>query len=180
MTDSPDRFPWEHDDSLLGPAVPQEDATHADDALPEPLSPFMGGDTPISTNADPAFEAEDEPTVEPQDIPWLEDLQPESTAAAFDGPPTMPADSVPELPTMDAFLASADDEPTSAGRESGFEPGADGLARSAGDVADRLERIAGVLRSGDPSRLLADASDPLEMLILGYVLGCSNSGRADR
>ena len=121
MTDSPDRFPWEHDDSLLGPAVPQEDATPADDALPEPLSPFMGGETPISTDAHPAFAAEDEPAAEAEDIPWLEDLQPEPTTAAFDGPPTMPAESEPELPTMDAFLASADDESMSAEPASGFD-----------------------------------------------------------
>lgn len=216
MTDSPDRFPWEHDDSLLGPAVPQEDAAPADDALPEPLSPFLGGDAPVSNNSHPAFSADDEPAGA-EEIPWLEDLQPEPTATAFDGPPAMPTGSEPELPTMDAFLASPDGDAMSGGEDSPFDspfsgmdvppaeppaasdsvfaPGGnaagdvasaeaavdtDAVASAASNVADRLERIARALRSGDPGRLLTSASDPLEMLVVGYVLGCSGSGRSDR
>ena len=49
------------------------------------------------------------------------------------------------------------------------------------EVANRLERIAGVLRSGTPADLLAfgrQVRDPLELLVAGFALGYVEGQRA--
>lgn len=49
------------------------------------------------------------------------------------------------------------------------------------DVADRLERIAGILRNGGPAELIAwgqETRDPLELLVAGLVLGYAQGRRS--
>jgi hypothetical protein len=241
MNSSSDRFPWETSDSPLGPAVPGADAAEsgaspADDALPEPLAPFLGGgaapaETPRKT-ADAASApdtAADEPLDESDEdlgeIPWLlsdeianGDDQPESepvfaaeappapaeqpAAAAddespfgmvdlepFEAAPTDPGETgTPEseaLPPFPAISSEPEQWPVeSAGADlpepdrEPFAPPADSVVAGAGDIPDRLERIARALRTGTPMELLSNATDPLEVLIVGYALGASqNAGR---
>lgn len=239
MNSSSDRFPWETSDSPLGPAVPDADAAEssapqADDALPEPLAPFLGGgaappETPREApDAASAPEtAADEPLDESDDdlgeIPWLltdeireqddqlgsetpfatgaPPSQPSGAAATDDSPfgmgdlepfeaaPDEPAETeapdseaFPPFPTIPAepeewaVESAGDNLPEPDGEP--FAPDAETFAAGAGDIPDRLERIARALRTGTPMELLSNATDPLEVLIVGYALGVSqNAGR---
>lgn len=56
----------------------------------------------------------------------------------------------------------------------GFREARSALAH---EVAERLERIARSLRVRAPDDLLSGSSDPLEILIIGYVLGASHGSR---
>src|SRR5690606_41911810 len=47
------------------------------------------------------------------------------------------------------------------------------------EVAERLERIAGALRSGRPLEA-AEQGDPLQLLITGYALGYAQARRSPR
>jgi hypothetical protein len=242
MNSSSNRFPWETSDSPLGPAVPGADAAEPgalppDDALPEPLAPFRGGEAvpagppaEVSDAASAMETAADQPLDEPddeqddglEDIPWLlpDEMQdqdePESLEAPnateapaaqptgvagddespfsmvdlepFEAAPNDPGE--PETPEPEAFppLPTIPAEPgqwpvESAGASpisSGGEPAAPSAATAgAGDIPDRLERIARALRTGTPLELLSGATDPLEVLIVGYALGASQ-GRGGR
>lgn len=240
MNSSSDRFPWETSDSPLGPAVPGADATEsgaapADDALPEPLAPFLGGgaapaETPkgIPDAASAPDTAADEPLDESDEdlgeIPWLlsdeiadgndqPGSEPPFAAEAPPAPAAQPAAAddespfgmvdlepfeatpgdpgeteIPEPEALSPFPAIAEEPEQwpveSAGADlpepdlEPFAPPAEPAAPGAGDIPDRLERIARALRTGTPMELLSNATDPLEVLIVGYALGASqNAGR---
>lgn len=83
-----------------------------------------------------------------------------SPVSGAPAPPAPPAASPSPGGTRDLHVEQA----------GGFREAGTAVAH---DVADRLERIAHSLRLRGPNELLSGAGDPLEILIVGYVLGAS-------
>jgi hypothetical protein len=100
-----------------------------------------------------------------------------------------PADEEAETLAYDPFGTSdeevdaaaappwAEDEPAGAGDAPSDPAAAEGYASAMGEVAERLERIAASLRSRRPADLVAGGSDPLELLVAGFVLGYAQGSR---
>lgn len=197
MTESPDRFPWETDDDdapLMGPAVPQGEDAGEDEPLDQPLAPFLGGMDEAEPPADeiPWLVPEGEEIIGIDDLQAAE-LGAEGAALAPAGDESADSDSAApgsnlvadpgESVAPEDWAAPLDDlpgtDPLSA-EQSAEEPltgPPPGASRVAEDVARRLERIAHSLRTTDPASLLGAAADPLEVLVVGYVLGYSQAER---
>lgn len=166
--------------SYLG-GVPEVDIDDAADvfsfdALEPEAEPAVGG-------------AEGRTWTEPDPTPF-EMLQPETETGSGADPLADTADAAGlDLTDWESALAIPPEadapSPGSAPPEPGPPPTARQLHveqaggfREAGstlahEVADRLERIAHSLRVRAPDELLGGAGDPLEILIIGYVLGAS-------
>jgi hypothetical protein len=192
MTESPDRFPWETDDEpLMGPAVPRGEDVPEDASLEEPLAPFLGGRDDAESQPEPA--ADEIPWLVPdgEELIGIDDLQSadlgaEIARATGEQAIEPAAESAPAAePDEIDWAGSLDDlpgtDPISA------EPAPEASARPAGDashlaedVARRLERIAQSLRTHGPAGILSPGADPLEALVVGYVLGHSHAGPGSR
>lgn len=209
MTESPDRFPWETDDEpLMGPAVPSGEDDRDDASLEEPLAPFQGGRD--HAEPQPEAAADEIPWLVPEgeELIGIDDLQSADLGAegahagaeqalepaAAESAPAAGEEEIDWNTTLDPapdageeidWAAPLDDlpgtDPISAepAPEASARP-ADDASRVAEDVAGRLERIAHSLRSHGPSGILAPGADPLEALIVGYVLGHSHAGPGSR
>lgn len=207
MTESPDRFPWETDDEpLMGPAVPRGEDVPEGPSLDEPLAPFLGGMDDAEPRPEPAADEIPWLVSDGEDLIGIDDLQsadlgaatahtgadqarepaagsaPAAPAEEADGPTTLDdlagieevdwAAPLDDLPGTDPI--SAEPAPQASARP------ADDASRVAEDVAQRLDRIAHSLRTHGPSGILAEGADPLEALIVGYVLGQSRAGPGSR
>jgi hypothetical protein len=142
--------------------VPEPELYDLPDVPPSrPAAPWTDAEAPL-------FEASDGGE-EPEPAWEL----PADTAAGSDARPWEPvADESTDTPAAAAWTAPEGQlEPTPAGQPAAA-PQADASAAFA-QVADRLQAIAGALRS-DPAAFLAGAQgggDPLALLVTGFVLG---------
>lgn len=160
--DSADEIPW---------LVSREEAGR--ESPPRPLvdePDYLGGVPEVEIDAEP-------------DIVSFESLEPDALEEAPASTPEPPGAGGLNVDDWESALAAAPEPQPEQRSQSlprelhieqagGFREAGSAIAH---DVADRLERIAHSLRVRAPNELLSSAGDPLEILVIGYVLGASHA-----
>lgn len=161
--DAADEMPWlvREDRDPVGPPAAAPTSFDAPS--------YLGGVPEVDIDSDGDIVSFDELSPSPPAAPIEEEAGPSARGAATEASRHDDGGWHPSFPADDPAERDAARE-LHVEQAGGFREAGSVLAE---EVAVRLERIAHSLRSTTPAELLAGSGDPLEILIVGYVLGAS-------
>jgi hypothetical protein len=169
---------------------PAEESGEAEPAVSAPWLQEISGPESEAGDLDSEFDAPwvqeladaaEEAGGEDAEAAWLAEDEAGSpldlTGGAFSGYGDFGTEAI-EAAAAPAWSAGGDaDSEVSAAAGGGHPSSASALDTAIDEVAERLERIAASLRSRGAAGLSAQAADPLELLIAGFVMGYSHASR---